>query len=121
MHNIVLPISVLSVILSVACLIALSVIAARRKKEIAFLHLLLDHTSDQMEKQAEKISNLFPCENESKNCGLQDVMPGCPGVYWSFCGAKLALSGNKLCPYILQNFPERSREKCPSEGRKDSD
>ena len=121
MNSIYLPLSVISAALSISSLIAVAVVAARKNKEIEQLRLLVDFLHDQMDKQADKFSNLFPCENDIINCRFQDTVMGCPGVHRLFCRAKLALSRNKHCPYVFQDSPEWFRKKSPCKSGKDSD
>ena len=121
MNSIYLPLSVISTALSISSLIVVAAVAARKNKEIEQLRLVVKFLHEQMDKQAMEFSSLFPCEDDTENCGFQDTIMGCPGVRRLFCRAKLALSRNKHCPYAFQDAPEWFRKKGPCETGKNSD
>lgn len=120
MNSIYLPLSVISAVLSISSLIALAIVVARKNEEIEQLRLLVDFLREYMEKQADRFSKFYPCEDESKNCRFQDTIMGYPGVYRVFCMAKLALARGNHCPYVFQDSPEWFRKKSSCKSGKDS-
>lgn len=120
MNSIYLPLSMISAVLSISSLIALGIVTAQKTKEIEQLRSLVDFLREYMEKQADRFSKFYPCEDEAKNCRFQDTIMGYPGVYRIFCMAKLALARGNHFPYVFQCSPERFREKCPCKSGKDS-